>query len=159
MPYIFRDNPNCPVCPAVGGERRWPVVAETEWSICVVPSRHPTPGTTLVVPRRHVHLQGELSDTEREDVWLLLRRTVGATLAAFDPLSYHVSQYVGALTGEPLEHLWWRVEPRHTKPQSINTEISGLPRTPIEEREKYAQALIIALALYDSGKAPTPRGG
>jgi diadenosine tetraphosphate (Ap4A) HIT family hydrolase len=141
MPYEFRDEPRCPVCIRLGGASSWPLVAESPLSAAFVPSRQPTVGTTLVVPRRHLTAPGDLTGGEAEDLWQLLTDLVAATLAAWRPASYHVSVYVGAITGEPLEHLHWRLEPRYERPPAEWVDVAALPPTPPAERRRQADLL------------------
>ncbi len=141
MPYEFRDESPCTVCERVAGTGQWAEVVRSSSSVAFVPSRQPTHGTTLVVPVRHVLAPSDLPDDEAEDLWFLLRRMVGATMAVFQPASYHVSQYVGMITGEPLEHLWWRLEPRYERPPSLETDVTALPPVPVDERYRQADRL------------------
>ncbi len=146
MPYRFLDRSPCPVCARLDAGPDPVTVAWTEFSAAYVPSRQPTPGTALAVPRRHVRAPGELSAAEDDDLWLLVCRLAGAALTAFGGPSYHVSQYLGAITGEPLDHLWWRVEPRNASPPSTPMDISALPIASPSQRERYAHQLRQALA-------------
>jgi histidine triad (HIT) family protein len=140
--YAFRGQDPCPVCDHLGAVKgTWPEVAKSASSIAMVPSRQPVPGTTLVVPGRHVLTQGELPEAEADDLWLLLRAMVGATMRALRPPSYHVSQYVGALTGEPLDHVSWRLEPRFQLPPEDAVAVWSMPEVPVPERQRLAGTL------------------
>ncbi len=140
--YAFRGQDPCPVCDHVGaGGGTWPEVARSAGSVALVPSRQPVPGTTLVVPGRHVLTPGELPAAEADDLWLLLRAMVGATMRALRPPSYHVSQYVGALTGEPLDHVSWRLEPRYQLPPEDAVAVWSMPAVPVPERQRLAGTL------------------
>lgn len=141
MPYAFRGQDPCPVCRQLAGQGSWAEVAASATAAAYVPSRQPTPGTTLVVPRRHALRPADLPGAEDEDLWMLVRRMVGATMRAFGPPSYHVSQYVGELTGEPLDHLTWRLEPRYGAPPAEYIPVQGLPRLPEAERRRQADLL------------------
>jgi diadenosine tetraphosphate (Ap4A) HIT family hydrolase len=141
VPYSFLEQDPCPVCEQLAGRGGWALVAGSATAAAFVPSRQPAAGTTLIVPRRHVLEPGALPAGEQEDLWLLLRRMVGATMAVFEPASYHVSQYVGEITDEPLAHLWWRLEPRDQKPPSTETRIAELPVVPEQERGRQAELL------------------
>jgi diadenosine tetraphosphate (Ap4A) HIT family hydrolase len=141
MPYAFRGQDPCPVCLRLTGEGSWPVVAASEFSVAFVPSRQPATGTTLLVPRRHACRPRELPDAEAEDGWMLLRRLIAATMLIFEPPSYHVSQYVGEITGEPFDHLSWRLEPRYGLPPARHVPVQSLPRVPVAERERQAALL------------------
>src|SRR5689334_21323697 len=100
MSYTLTPRPSCAVCEHLAGIRSgWPTVVETALSVALVPSRQPTMGTSLIVPRRHVIEPSGLSVKEDDDLWLLVCDMVGATLKGFPCQSYHVSQYIGALTG------------------------------------------------------------
>lgn len=159
-PYTIRGQEPCPVCEHLHGAGRWPQVASSASAVAVVPSRQPTAGTTLVVPRRHVRAPSELADSEAEDLWLLLRTMVGASMRALNPASYHVSQYVGALTGDPLDHLSWRLEPRYQRPPEEEIPVASLPPVPVPERERLARLLRSHLAARTPGQQPVkPRPG
>ncbi|HEX6521154.1 MAG TPA: HIT family protein [Streptosporangiaceae bacterium] len=142
-PYTFRGQDPCPVCEHLDADRgdRWPEVARSASSVALVPSRQPTAGTTLVVPSRHVLAPGDLPEAEAADLWLLLRAMTGASMRAFGPPSYHVSQYVGALTGEPLDHLSWRLEPRYQRPPEEDVAVWSLAAVPVPERRRLAGLL------------------
>ena len=115
MPSLdIDDRLPCPVCNLVGSQPIDVIVAERGTAVAYVPSRQPERGTALVVTRRHVVDPHELSGTEAADLWELMRTSVGAVLAASGAPSYHTSQYLGRLTGEPLSHLYWRIEPTLT---------------------------------------------
>jgi histidine triad (HIT) family protein len=147
--YAFRGQDPCPVCDHLGaGGGSWPEVSRSAGSVALVPSRHPTPGTTLVVPIRHVLTPGELSEAEADDLWLLLRTMVGASMRALGPPSYHVSQYIGALTGEPLDHVSWRLEPRYQLPPEDAAAIRSMPAVPVPERQRLAAMLRTTLAAF-----------
>jgi diadenosine tetraphosphate (Ap4A) HIT family hydrolase len=146
MPYQFRGQSPCPICQRLAAGRLPVLVAGTPWSAAFIPSRQPSLGTVLVVPRRHVLRPGDLEPAEDEDLWRLLSRLVGATLATFAPPSYHVSQYVGAITEEPLDHLFWRLEPRYGPPPADAVRVERLPPVPMAERERQAGLLRQALA-------------
>ena len=145
--YAFRGQEPCPVCDHLGaGVGSWPEVTRSASSVALVPSRQPTAGTTLVVPRRHVLTPGELPEAEADDLWLLLRTMVGASMRALGSPSYHVSQYIGALTGEPLDHLTWRLEPRYQLPPEDAVNVDSLPAVPVPERQRIAATLRTILA-------------
>jgi histidine triad (HIT) family protein len=141
VPYQFRGQDPCPVCRQLAGAGSWPIVAESAHSVAFVPSRQPTAGTTLAVPRQHACSPAELPEADAEDLWLLLTRLTAATIRAFDPPSYHVSQYVGKITGEPLDHLSWRLEPRYGPPPAEYVPIQSLPEVPVAERHRQADLL------------------
>jgi histidine triad (HIT) family protein len=145
--YAFRGQDPCPVCDHLSaGGGSWPEVTRSAGSVALVPSRQPTPGTTLVVPSRHVLTPGELPEAEADDLWLLLRTMVGASMRALRPPSYHVSQYIGALTGEPLDHVSWRLEPRYQLPPEDAAAISSMLAVPVPERQRLAAMLRTTLA-------------
>jgi len=141
--YTFRGQDPCPVCEHLAADDGdgWPQVASSASSVALVPSRQPTTGTTLVVPRRHVMAPGDLPAAEAFDLWLLLCAMVGASMRAFSPSSYHVSQYVGALTAEPLDHLSWRLEPRYQRPPEEAAAVGALAPIPVTERRRLAELL------------------
>lgn len=141
MPFTFRGQVPCAVCEQMAGRGHWVEVTSSARSVAFVPSRQLTAGTTLVVPRRHALTPDDLPAEDAEDLWLLLRAMVGATMAAFQPPSYHVSQYVGAITQEPLDHLSWRLEPRYELPPAEYVPIEQLPRIPTTERRRQADML------------------
>jgi diadenosine tetraphosphate (Ap4A) HIT family hydrolase len=93
------------------------------------------------VPRRHVMAPDDLPEAEAFDLWLLLCAMVGASMRAFSPSSYHVSQYVGALTAEPLDHLSWRLEPRYQRPPEEAAAVGSLAPVAVTERRRLAELL------------------
>jgi diadenosine tetraphosphate (Ap4A) HIT family hydrolase len=143
VPYPIDDQPGgCPVCEHLADrDGGWPVVTASPCSVVFVPSRQASAGTTLVVPCRHVSYPCDLPEPEAADLWLLMREMVGATMRGFGPPSYHVSQYAGPITGEPLRHLLWRIEPRYEVPPEVYVPVMSLPRVDVAERRRQAGLL------------------
>ena len=136
-----REDP-CPVCAKISGSRQdWPIVSSNENAVAFVPSRQPTVGTTLVVPRRHVFDPAELGEQAADDLYLLLRDMVDATMSTLKPNYYHISQYVGITSEEPFDHLHWRLEPRSEKPAGKFVPITEMPSMPLAERQRIADTL------------------
>ncbi|GAA1383036.1 hypothetical protein GCM10009661_62160 [Catellatospora chokoriensis] len=132
--YRTRLSDPCAVCAKVTGrETDWPVVASTTHAVALVPSRQQHLGTTLVVPRRHVFDPADLADDEATELYLMVRLMVDATMSSAQANYYHISQYVGAPGGEPIDHLHWRVEPRSQTPARKWSSIADVPATPQAE--------------------------
>lgn len=143
MPYRYvRDRRDpCAVCKEIAGAGTWAEVTSNEHAVAFVPSRHPTPGSTLVVPRRHVYHPVELAEPEAIALFLLLRSTLGATLRALGCPTCQISQYVGAITEEPIDHLHWRIEPRYEDRSSRWVPITDLPHVSDDVVKDYAHRI------------------
>jgi diadenosine tetraphosphate (Ap4A) HIT family hydrolase len=149
VPYRFNtpSADGCPACERIADGKRWPLVTESDDAIALVPSRQPSPGTTLVMPKRHVTHRNELSANTNSSILVMVRAVVGATIKATGCSYYHISQYTGALGGEPFDHLHWRIEPRNDRPPVKFSSVAELPSVPWSERQQIAHSLIKSLAL------------
>jgi diadenosine tetraphosphate (Ap4A) HIT family hydrolase len=146
---------DCALCRRSTEDDQWPVVFRSALSAALVPSRHTAPGSVLVVPLRHVLSPLDLTSDEAADLFSLLRRTVTATFGARNCDYYHISQCFGPTSGEPLDHIHWRVEPRMAGVSHPFRPFDDIPPIPVEERVAIAESLRAADADGVPGSAPT----
>jgi histidine triad (HIT) family protein len=132
---------DCIFCARLGGADFWLTVLETPHSVAAVANHQRTPGSLIVVPRRHVLSLAELSAAESVDFLRTTRRACAAVERAYDPDGLYVWQG-GRI---PLPHVHLRICPRFADLPYSFAPNSALALTPLVERERIARRLVAAL--------------
>lgn len=132
----------CVFCERLAGRDFWLPVAGTEHSLAAVANHQRSPGSLIIVPRRHVLALPDLTDTEALDLLRITRRVTAAVERAYDPDAMYVWQG-GRI---PLPHIHARVCPRAAGAPYPFVPNSELELTPMAERQEIADKIIAALS-------------
>lgn len=132
----------CVFCERLAGRDFWLPVAQTAHSLAAVANHQRSPGSMIIVPRRHVVALPGLTDEEALDLFRTVRRVVAAAERAYDPEGMYVWQG-GRI---PLAHIHVRVCPRVAGLPYSFAANTGLDLTPMAERQEIASRLTAALA-------------
>ena len=132
---------DCIFCARLGGADFWITVLETPHSVAAIANHQRSPGSLIVVPRRHALSLAELSAAESVDFLRTTRRASAAVERAYDPDGLYVWQG-GRI---PLPHVHLRICPRSAGAQYSFAPNSELALTPLAEREEIARRLLAVL--------------
>lgn len=72
-----RQGPSPVSCPLCAPDPSWRLVTESARAYCVIDPTSTSPGTYLIVPKRHASDLSELSEPERKACWLMADRVEG----------------------------------------------------------------------------------
>ncbi len=132
----------CVFCDRVAGRDFWIPVIETEHSIAAIANHQRTPGSLIVIPRRHILALSALDRAEALDLHRTIRRAVRAVEEAYKPAGMYVWQG-GRI---PLPHIHARICPRYADAEYTFVANTALAMTPLSDRYEIAERLRGALA-------------
>jgi histidine triad (HIT) family protein len=132
---------DCVFCERLAGRDFWIPVTESEHSVGAIANHQRTPGSLIIVPRRHILTIAELGTEEYLDLWRMTFRLVAAVERAYEPDGMYVWQG-GRI---PLPHIHARISPRFADRPYTFVPNSELRMTPLSEREEIARRLSAAL--------------
>jgi histidine triad (HIT) family protein len=136
-----RVSEDCVFCERLAGRDFWLPVAQTAHSLAALANHQRSPGSLIIVPRRHVVALPDLTRAEALDLFRTVRRVTAAVERAYDPEGMYIWQG-GRI---PLAHIHARVCPRAEGapyPFVANTQLA---LTPLPELHEIAARLTAAL--------------
>jgi diadenosine tetraphosphate (Ap4A) HIT family hydrolase len=87
-------------------------IEEDDLTISIIPPIQFEVGQSLVIPKRHVALLSQLTDSESAAIMKAARRLMRAMVTAFDPLGVLIYQNNGVYSGQEVPHYHHHVVPR-----------------------------------------------
>jgi ATP adenylyltransferase len=115
MDYISREKKGgCFFCKKLKEKRdRKNLILYQGEHVFVVMNRYPyNNGHLMVVPKRHYHDLEQLDDEESKELFGLLRASVKALKACFQPNGFNIGINIGKAAGAGEDHLHLHVVPR-----------------------------------------------
>ncbi len=103
-------------------------------------------GHTMVVPRRHLSDYGELTESERSEIAMLIDKTIKALKSVSSPQGFNVGANIGKAAGAGIDqHLHFHIVPRWMGDTNF-MPVLGEVKVISEELSKTKKALIEAFA-------------
>jgi diadenosine tetraphosphate (Ap4A) HIT family hydrolase len=133
----------CPFC--IYSE--WEVIQRGNLIISFVNLRQRSEGSALVSPIRHVPQMSDLTAAEADELAMMVRYTVSAVAAAYEPDGMHVWCGGGVLAGQSEPHMHFQIVPRFDNRPYTFAPSNDLPRASVDERleiVRQVRAMLVA---------------
>lgn len=102
----------CIFCKIVEGEIPAENIYETENTIAFLDINPRSPGHTLVIPRKHVEILGELEDNLTLEVFKATRDVMNLLKKSLNPDGFNVGVNDGSAAGQEIPHFHVNIFPR-----------------------------------------------
>ena len=106
-----------------------------------ITNRQRSPGSTVVMPRRHVATLSLLEDREAEELFLTIQWIAAAVEDALRPDGFHTWTSSGRLAGQSMGHMHTHLVPRYREKSYTFVPSDTLPLLSLEEKQRQAQSI------------------
>ena len=106
---LFMTHSDCPFC-SIDAER---VVFSSDHGQGIWDAFPVNPGHILVIPRRHVSIWDELTETEKTWVWSAIDKAIAVIRARHSPDGFNIGFNAGTAAGQTVLHFHLHVIPRY----------------------------------------------
>ena len=105
----------CPFCQFISGEIEKPILFQNDSGFVVRDGFPITDGHTLIIPKQHIGSFFDITEQQRQDLFLLVDLAKADLDKQYQPASYNIGINDGAAAGQTIPHLHIHLIPRYNE--------------------------------------------